>query len=89
MTKEEEPTFEWLENFLYNCLIIISWISLSIWAISTGLMSDGIIPKVQDWSTWTYLIVPFNFFILMIWSYRVMILRKPCFCHISERKEID
>ncbi len=70
---------EQLKNFLINTLIMVSIISLSVFVISSSLMLDGIIPMINDWGIWFVLIVPFNFAIIMIWSYRVMVIRKSYF----------
>ena len=73
-----------LRNFLFNCQIIISWVSIITWSITSALMSDGILPMINDWNTWTYLIVPVNFAIIMCWSYRAIVLGKPVFFGMKE-----
>ena len=71
--------FTQLRNFMFNCLIVMSWLSLSTFFIASSFMIDGIIPKVDDWNIWFFLIVPTNLSILLLWSYRVMVSRKSIF----------
>ena len=81
MTYKNKP----LKHFLYNCLIVMSWISLLLWGITSGLMVDGFIPIIDGWVIWTLLIVPFNSSIALAWSFRVVMLGKPIFYSLSEK----
>lgn len=76
-----------LRNFLFNGIIIMSWITLFTWAITTALMSDGIIPKIQDFVSWIYVMVIPNLAILLVWTYRTMVMGKPAFFPIKEALE--
>jgi len=72
----EDKMYNGLMVFLLRVLVLISITTLIVWAITTGLMADGVLPKPHDWTTWTYLLVPFQFAVIMLWSFIRMVKRQ-------------
>lgn len=81
--KENELNLEPLQGFFFNYMIVISWISLSFWTIVTVLMTNEMMPKVNDWNTWTLILVPFNLIIFLSWTYRIMVKKESTFFPIT------
>ena len=73
-------------NFELNCLIVLSWITLISWGLTTALMADGILIKPELWSFFTLALIPLSLVILLIWSYRTMVLHKTPFLPMGDKE---
>ena len=71
--------YQTLSNFLLNCTLIISQTSLVIWIISSIAMMGKYIPVPETWETMTMYIVPVNFVVFCLWTYRMIVMGEPAF----------
>ena len=71
-----------LKCFMLNTMIIISWVSLSLFILTSSYLEKSV--AIQ----WFYIIVPPNLAIVLVWSYWAIVKSKRFFVATSDLKRV-